>query len=184
MSSRPARHWTAFLLVFLWLLAPAMAAGPARTVVTTENGDYFGFDLRSEQNLSLEQCKAVCLGDPGCRAFTYNTKARWCFLKSDFNKLKPFAGAIAGKVVEQAVDPDIGAPPELTYFPAWMADEARQYRSNLASGAAVGRRQRARPVCRSRRLRDAVQRPAHRDAELYRGRRHLPGRRKSLDQPR
>ena len=137
MSSRPARHWTAFLLVFLWLLAPAMAAGPARTVVTTENGDYFGFDLRSEQNLSLEQCKTICLGDPGCRAFTYNTKARWCFLKSDFNKLKPFAGAIAGKVVEQAVDPDIGAPPELTYFPAWMADEARQYRSNLASGEAV-----------------------------------------------
>ena len=137
MSSRPARHWTAFLLVFLWLLAPAMAAGPARTVVTTENGDYFGFDLRSEQNLSLEQCKTVCLGDPGCRAFTYNTKARWCFLKSDFNKLKPFAGAIAGKVVEQAGDPDIGAPPELTYFPAWMADEARQYRSNLASGEAV-----------------------------------------------
>ena len=137
MSSRPARHWTAFLLVFLWLLAPAMAAGPARTVVTTENGDYFGFDLRSEQNLSLDQCKATCFSDSSCRAFTYNTKARWCFLKSDFNKLKPFAGAIAGKVVEQAVDPDIGAPPELTYFPAWIADEARQYRSNLASGAAV-----------------------------------------------
>ena len=109
MSSRPARHWTAFLLVFLWLLAPAMAAGPARTVVTTENGDYFGFDLRSEQNLSLDQCKATCFSDSSCRAFTYNTKAKWCFLKSDFATIKPFSNATAGKVVNISGDPDIGA---------------------------------------------------------------------------
>ncbi len=136
MSSRAVRRWPLFLLIFLGLLAPAMAAGPARTVVTSENGDYFGFDLRSEQNLSLDQCKAACLGDSGCRAFTYNTKARWCFLKSDYNQLKPFAGAVAGKVTDQAGDPDIGAPPELSFFPAWIVDEARQYRTNLVKGAA------------------------------------------------
>src|SRR5262245_11034785 len=120
MSSRPVRHWSAFLVLFLGLLAPAMAAGPARTVATSENADYPGFDLRTEQNFSLEQCETACLGDSSCRAFTYNTKARWCFLKSDFNRLKPFAGAVAGKVVDKAGDPDIGAPPELTFFPGWM----------------------------------------------------------------
>ena len=40
-----------------WPLAPAAAAGPERSVVTTDNADYFGFDLRAEQNLSLQACR-------------------------------------------------------------------------------------------------------------------------------
>ena len=35
----------------------------ARQIVTTANSDYFGFDLRSEQNVTLDQCKTSCLGD-------------------------------------------------------------------------------------------------------------------------
>jgi hypothetical protein len=68
-----------------------------------------------------------CLADESaCRAFTYNTKAKWCFLKSDFNQLKPFKGAVAGKVVNLAGDPDIGAPPASSFLlPDWMVDEAR-----------------------------------------------------------
>ncbi|TJV71089.1 MAG: hypothetical protein E5X84_39945, partial [Mesorhizobium sp.] len=77
---------------------------------------YFGFDLRSDQNVSLDQCTTTCLGDPDCRAFTYNPKAKWCFLKSDYNTLKSFKGAVAGKVVNVEGDPDIGAPPELAFF--------------------------------------------------------------------
>ena len=72
---------------------------------------------------------------PACRAFTYNTKAKWCFLKSDFAMLKPFNGAVAGKVVTISGDPDIGAPPELTFFPAWMADEAAPMRTSLTNGS-------------------------------------------------
>jgi uncharacterized protein YfaS (alpha-2-macroglobulin family) len=136
MSIRVARGFSAFVFAFLPLLVPTLAVAQARSIVTTENSDYFGFDLRSEQNFSLEQCSAACLGDSACRAFTYNTKAKWCFLKSDYNQLKPFAGAIAGKVVNLAGDPDIGAPPELAFFPSWMVDEARQYRTNLTNQAA------------------------------------------------
>ncbi len=135
MSLRAARGFSVFLLTLLALLEPAFAAGEARTIVISENSDYFGFDLRSEQNFSLQQCEAACLGDSACRAFTYNTKAKWCFLKSDYNQLKPFAGAVAGKVVNLAGDPDIGAPPELSFFPAWMVDEARQYRTGLTNGS-------------------------------------------------
>ena len=123
-----------FSLIGLTLSGPALAAGEARSIVTTDNSDYFGFDLRSEQNFSLEQCKTACLGDSSCRAFTYNTKAKWCFLKSDYNQLKPFSGAVAGKVVNLSGEPDIGAPPELTFFPSWMADEARLLRQSLTSG--------------------------------------------------
>ena len=111
----------------------------ARHVVTTPDADYFGFDLRSEQNITLDQCKTSCLGDGQCRAFTYNTKAKWCFLKSDFASIKPFSGAVAGKVVPISGDPDIGAPPTLAWFPGWMESEAQNMRTRLTDGSiAVG----------------------------------------------
>ena len=122
------------MVILLGLAAPALAA-EARQVVTTPNSDYFGFDLRSEQNITLDQCKTTCLGDTSCRAFTYNTKAKWCFLKSDFATIKPFNGAIAGKVVNISGDPDIGAPAELTFFPAWMVNEATDMRARLTNGS-------------------------------------------------
>ncbi len=106
---RSVRQVFAAVFVLLALGATAWAAG-GRAIETTENSDYFGFDLRTEQNVSLDRCKSICLGDSSCRAFTYNTKAKWCFLKSDFNKLKPFSGAVAGKIVNLAGEPDIGAP--------------------------------------------------------------------------
>ncbi|QPC88271.1 hypothetical protein GA830_17045 [Mesorhizobium sp. NBSH29] len=129
MSLRAVRSFTLFFVALFALHHPALAAEGLRTIVTTDGSDYFGFDLRTEQDLSLEQCKAACLRDPACRAFTYNTNAKWCFLKSDFNQLKLFPGAVAGKLVTPNGDPDIGAPPELTFLPAWVADEATQFRT-------------------------------------------------------
>src|SRR6188768_1240570 len=94
------------VLAFLFFaFVNATWAVEARQIVTTPNSDYFGFDLRSEQNVTLDQCKTSCLGDSQCRAFTYNTKAKWCFLKSDFAAIKPFSNAIAGKVVSISGDP-------------------------------------------------------------------------------
>ncbi len=133
---RAMRVFPVFVLVFLAWASAALAAEPRR-IETTDGSDYFGFDLRSEQNVTLDQCQTSCLGDSACRAFTYNTKAKWCFLKSDFAIIKPFAGAVAGKVVPLNGDPDIGAPAELTFFPASMIDEARQYRSALTNGSVV-----------------------------------------------
>ncbi|MGO4832763.1 PAN/Apple domain-containing protein, partial [Rhizobiaceae sp. 2RAB30] len=136
MVMRTARGFSALIFLLLAFVAPALAAGEGRSIVTTEGSDYFGFDLRTEQNVTLDGCKAVCLADPACRAFTYNTKAQWCFLKSDYNQLKPFNGAVAGKVVNLASDPDIGAPAELKFLPSWLVDEGRQYRQSLTSEAA------------------------------------------------
>ena len=133
-----ARSLSVLAFLFFAFVNAAWAV-EARQIVTTPNSDYFGFDLRSEQNVTLDQCKTSCLGDSQCRAFTYNTKAKWCFLKSDFATIKPFSDAVAGKVVSISGDPDIGAPPALTYFPAWMADEAARMRTRLTNGSvAVG----------------------------------------------
>ena len=137
MNMRVGRFLSAVMFVILAWAAPALGAD-AKAIVTVDNSDYFGFDLRSTQNVTLDQCKTTCLGDSSCRAFTYNTKAKWCFLKSDFATLKPFNGAVAGKVVTLTGEADIGAPPELAFFPAWMVLEAQQYRTALLGQPVAG----------------------------------------------
>ena len=114
------------ILLFI-LSAPVMAQEGSRSIETTVNADYFGFDLRTVQDIGLEECKAECLSDRLCKAFTYNVKAGWCFLKSDYNTINPFAGAIAGRVVTGG-EPDLGAAPDLAFVPASLLDEARAYR--------------------------------------------------------
>ena len=103
---------------------PAAAQESSREIVTTENADYLGFDLRAEKNVTLTQCKAMCLADPNCKAFTFNTRVEWCFLKSDFDEIAQFPGAVAGKVVETLVETDLGAPPPLEFVPAGIQDQA------------------------------------------------------------
>ncbi|WP_275785954.1 alpha-2-macroglobulin family protein [Pararhizobium gei] len=104
-----------------------------RRVVTTENSDYFGFDLRTEQDVTLAECEKVCIGDASCRAFTYNPKVKWCFLKSDYNKINSFNGAIAGKIVQTNMSqPDIGAPPVLPFLTQQQLDDARTAKARLA----------------------------------------------------
>ncbi|MFM2280425.1 MAG: hypothetical protein RLZZ444_2656, partial [Pseudomonadota bacterium] len=124
-------------LVLLALAAPFAATSHAadgkRTIVTVKDADYFGFDLRTVQNVTLDECKAACIDDNACKAFTFNTKAGWCFLKSDFKTMNPFAGAVAGKVVVQAASaPDIGAPPTLAFLTEQQEVDATTFRQNLA----------------------------------------------------
>lgn len=122
--------------LFLTLIAlgtTATAAETERKVEITSDADYFGFDLRTEQNVSLEQCQVACIADPSCKAFTYNPKAKWCFLKSDFNQLNTFKGAIAGKIVETASrERDIGAPPRLSFVSDDLLQQARDVKAALA----------------------------------------------------
>lgn len=110
-----------------------LQAQESRSVVTTQEADYYGFDLRTERDVSLAQCKIACIKDENCRAFTYNTRAQWCFLKSDWGPLNPFAGAVAGRIIDTSGDPDIGAAPEPAFLPSGLRDEARQYRGAIRS---------------------------------------------------
>ena len=120
------KHILACLMVIL-LSSPTIAQEGSRRIETTLDADYFGFDLRTVQNIDLDQCKAECLNDGQCMAFTYNVKAGWCFLKSDYNTINPFAGAVAGRVVSNG-EPDLGAAPDLGFVSASLMDEARSYR--------------------------------------------------------
>ncbi len=105
-----------------------------RRIETVPDGDYLGFDLRTVKNVSQDQCETACIGDNQCRAFTYNVKAKWCFLKSDHGQLNTFAGAVAGKIVEVAAQPDIGAPPRLTFLSDELLQQAREQKDGLTLG--------------------------------------------------
>ncbi|MBA5801026.1 alpha-2-macroglobulin family protein [Rhizobium changzhiense] len=112
----------------------AAAADTKRDIQTIKDADFFGFDLRTEQNVSLDQCKTSCIGDKSCKAFTYNPKVKWCFLKSDFKTMNAFPGAIAGKIVETAgqQEPDFGAAPRLTFLSNDLIQQAHDFKDNLA----------------------------------------------------
>lgn len=117
---------------------PVFAADVKRDIVTVKDADYFGFDLRTEQNLSLDQCKVACIGDKSCKAFTYNPKVKWCFLKTDFKTMNTAPGAIAGRIVETTAaaaapkEPDIGAAPRLPFLSDDLVQQARNFRNDLA----------------------------------------------------
>src|SRR6188472_2037669 len=86
--------------ILLAVFGGSLAAGPAnaaeRRIIATPESDYAGFDTKTLKSVTLDACKKACIDDLTCRAFTYNTKASWCFLKSDNGPLASFPGAIAG----------------------------------------------------------------------------------------
>jgi len=130
------RSFFAFAVIAFSMIAvsfPAAAADTKRDIQTIKDADFFGFDLRTEQNVSLDQCKTSCIGDKSCKAFTYNPKVKWCFLKSDFKTMNAFPGAIAGKIVETSAqkEPDIGAAPRLTFLTSDLIQQAHDFKDNL-----------------------------------------------------
>ncbi|TBZ15706.1 alpha-2-macroglobulin family protein [Rhizobium leguminosarum] len=130
------RSFFAFATIAFSMIAvsfPAAAADTKRDIQTIKDADFFGFDLRTEQNVSLDQCKTSCIGDRSCKAFTYNPKVKWCFLKSDFKTMNVFPGAIAGKIVETAgqQERDIGAAPRLTFLSNDLIQQVHDFKDNL-----------------------------------------------------
>lgn len=137
-----ARHLAAATLIAVTAMAvshaPVVAQSPSsggQRIIVSEDADYFGFDYRTVQDVTLDGCKAACLKDSGCRAFTYNTKARWCFMKSDFGELKAAPGAIAGRVTSTAASTidDGNKPPALGYLSSDLNDAAVAYRNRITS---------------------------------------------------
>jgi len=128
---RSALSLTIIALATAIAIFPRPAEGAERSVVITENADYFGFDLRSEKDVSLNQCQQLCLNDDQCRAFSYNTKVKWCFLKSDFGRIVSVQGAVAGKMVVNSGEPDLGAPTALEFVPTGYLDEAGRFVTDI-----------------------------------------------------
>jgi tetratricopeptide (TPR) repeat protein len=121
------------------LLHPHVASAQERRIVVTEGADYFGADYDVRKDVDLDACEAACRDDSQCRSFTYNVAAGWCFLKSDVGELRAVAGAISGRIVDEAeVEPDLEAQrvSELAFLAQTFVDEARRFVGRLEETAA------------------------------------------------
>ena len=90
-------------LLFILLALPALAQDspvPERRSIAFENSDFFGGDIRTILETTLEICEAACINDANCRALTFNEKAGACFLKNTANERSYFEGALSLQLVE------------------------------------------------------------------------------------
>ena len=131
---------TALTLAAIFL--PATTAQAAdRRVIVTPNADYPGADSTTVKNVDLPACQAACLKDATCKAFTFNTHAGWCFLKTDFGALTASPGATAGRVVTFAdLTPSLEHRRlgELNFLDQAQIDEARTEIGDLKTRYAPG----------------------------------------------
>jgi CHAT domain-containing protein len=73
-------------------------------------GDYRdGLSDPSLKNIDLGTCQASCVAEQNCKAFTYNTSARVCFLKRSVPARVAFQGAISGTRREASVAMSLAA---------------------------------------------------------------------------
>ena len=119
------------------LAAPASAqeSGPRRVIISRD-ADYPGFDYQTLKDVEQKACASACADDQSCKAFTYNTKAKWCFLKSDFGALAVSPGANAGRVVTaKAIDKSVTEKriEELAFLGPSPFDEAKRQLGSLAN---------------------------------------------------
>ena len=78
--------------------------------------DLPGSDYRRLSRVTLKRCKSACLGEAQCRAFTYNVRARKCFLKSKVPGQKRFKGATSGIKQQRAAGDPKSEPPKKKRF--------------------------------------------------------------------
>ena len=101
-----------------------------------EDMDFYGGDLGSIFNTTLDACQSACVGDRSCRAFTYNTRSSACFLKSGFDEMRVFEGALSGRVIEVAPEALALAEQRATdlgFLPEGYLDQAQTFAAGLGA---------------------------------------------------
>ena len=93
-------------------------------VILSKDTDYYGFDFKTIKKVTLDQCQNACLKTSDCKAFTYNVKAQFCFLKSDFAKATSFKGAISGRIAARFEEEDLGKAAPLSNLTSYLQESA------------------------------------------------------------
>jgi alpha-2-macroglobulin len=132
MMRRAALNVTTFVLCLVFgLLGGGAFAEPVSLLA---GGDYAGGDYRTIKSTDLAKCSAACSSDGQCKAFTFNTKANWCFLKSERGFILAAQSAIGGSRVVEAPTLGIGKAPELSFFNPTYISAAQAYAAALKAG--------------------------------------------------
>ena len=106
----------------------------AETAAVLAGADYSGGDYRTIKNSDLKNCLAVCEGDTACKAFTFNTKVNWCFLKSEAGVIVPAPVAVAGSVEISQATPSKSEAPILSFLDPAVAAAATALSTALKAG--------------------------------------------------
>ncbi len=88
----------ALCAAFLPALAVSSADAAERKITLLPGTDLPGSDYSTLKGVTLDACQTACQGDSLCHAFTYNQKAKWCFLKSADGTPAAFKDATSGRV--------------------------------------------------------------------------------------
>ena len=143
------------LLVVAAFASDAAAQGapaplPERRVTVEPGVDFYGSDLRSIYGTTLPICRDACLAESACSAFTFNTKASACFLKSDDGARTPFPAALSATLAPQPDGLAARAAARAATLGFLAPDAARRRRATRRSRPASRSRRRS-PRRRSRR---------------------------------
>ncbi|TDL78464.1 alpha-2-macroglobulin family protein [Palleronia sediminis] len=96
------------LLCAVPAIVPAQGAPdevlPERRVILEPETDFYGADLNQYFDTGFDACRAACLADAQCRAFTFNERSKSCFTKSEIRDRVAFAGATSGVVRDVPAD--------------------------------------------------------------------------------
>lgn len=166
-------------LVFLVLalFSPAIAAAqsqgqspvPDRFISIARDMDFPGGDLRPLFDTTFDACRAACLSDPECGAFTFNERSNACFPKSGVLAQVPFEGARSATV--RQTDPAVLARldrrvDELDFLRRFDLTAAREQAEGMATRYFPGSWDTTRLMAAAR---EAAARDDHRNAALYTG---------------
>lgn len=118
-------------VVLSWGIGGAVAAD--RTFTPLPDTDLPGFDYSVVKGVDLKACQAACVDDNLCRAFTFNQKAGWCFLKGDTGEQSPFKGAVSGLIESSPTFTEIAdaRANEIPFRAMDFVDSARSFAANL-----------------------------------------------------
>ncbi|MEY1557668.1 MG2 domain-containing protein [Yoonia sp. R2331] len=73
---------------------------PDRRPIVSRDVDFFGADLQSIFDTTLNACQAACVNDNQCRAFTFNQRSSSCFLKGTVTEVVPYEGAVSARIYD------------------------------------------------------------------------------------
>ncbi len=124
--------WVVAALFLTFSLAGAQAAERSTTI--KPDTDLPGFDYQVIKGTKLPACQTACEGDNLCRAFTFNQKAGWCFLKGGVGQETAFKGATSGVIAMSPSAETIAAERTAEIpFPAYdLIQSAQSFAADLA----------------------------------------------------
>lgn len=73
---------------------------PDRRFSISRDLDYYGADLQSIFDTTLEVCQRTCIADSQCNAFTFNQNSNACFTKKSVENTVAYVGARSGRIWE------------------------------------------------------------------------------------